>query len=126
VVGANAAISSEFPYHRGVYRAGERLLAVNRAADEEQALILADARVNELFRGLDWVRVDEQAGSTQSLVAEAWRWFLAAMMIALVIEAGLCLPKLRRGNERTRHEGHQGQEGQEKQLGRKARDGAAA
>ena len=56
--------------------------------------MLADTRVAELFRGLDFSRVDDRAGSIQALIQEIWRLFLVAMMVALIVEACLCLPKL--------------------------------
>jgi hypothetical protein len=93
LAGADEAISTEYPFQRGVYAAGERLLAVNRGAPEDQAPIVADARVAGLFEGLDFARVDDQAGSLAALVQEIWRLFLASMMIALIVEAGLCLPR---------------------------------
>ena len=96
VAGAEEAISTEYPFHRGVYQAGDRLLAVNRAAGEDSAPVLADRRVAELFRGLDFARVDDRAGSFGSLIQEIWRLFLVAMMVAMVAEAALCLPKLAR------------------------------
>ncbi len=46
-----------------------------------------------LFKGLDFSRVDDQAGSLGSLIQEVWRLFLAAMMVAMMVEAGLCLPR---------------------------------
>jgi hypothetical protein len=96
VAGAEEAISTDFPFHRGIYAAGERLLAVNRAPGEAQAPVLPDARVNELFSGLDFARVNDRAGSLGSLIQEIWRMFLLAMMAAMVGEAALCLPKLAR------------------------------
>ena len=63
---------------------------------EDQSLILSDAKVNELFHGLDFVRVDDRAGAGNSLMNEVWRMFLVAMMAAMIVEAALCLPKLRR------------------------------
>jgi hypothetical protein len=96
VTGPADAISTDFAHHSGVYSAGERLLAVNRAAAEDQSPVLADARVAALFQGLDFARVDDQAGSLGALIQEIWRLFLAAMIAALIIEAALCLPKLGR------------------------------
>jgi hypothetical protein len=93
LAGAEGAISTEYPYQPGVYQAGGRLLAVNRSAAEDQAAVLDDARVAELFHALDFARVDDRAGSAKTLVQEIWRLFLAAMIAALVCEAGLCLPK---------------------------------
>ena len=91
-------LSTEYPYHRGVYSSADRLLAVNRPAAEDETRILADARVTELFRGLDFVRVNDQAGSLSSLIQEIWRAFMTLMLIALILEAALCLPKLARPN----------------------------
>jgi hypothetical protein len=90
------ALSTDYAYHQGVYTAGDRWLAVNRAAAEDQAPVLADPRVAELFQGLDFARVDDRAGSIKWLIQEIWRLFLASMIVAMVVEAGLCLPKLRR------------------------------
>lgn len=94
ITGAEEALSTEFPFHRGVYASGERLLAVNRAQAEDEAKVLADHRVAELFRGLDFSRVDDHAGSIGSLIQEIWRLFLFSMIVALIVEAGLCLPKV--------------------------------
>ena len=93
VTGDERAISTEFPFHRGVYVSGERWLAVNRPAAEDQAQTLADHRLGELFARLDFARVNDKAGSLGSLIQEVWRLFLAAMIVALIVEAGLCLPK---------------------------------
>lgn len=95
LAGAENALSTDYPFHGGVYSADERLLAVNRSTAEDQALPLEDARVAELFQGLDFVRVDDQAGNINSLIQEIWRLFLATMMVAMVVEAALCLPKVR-------------------------------
>jgi hypothetical protein len=96
LAGDSESISTDYPLHRGVYEAGDRLLAVNRPAAEDQAPVLADRRVDGLFRGLNYLRVEDRAGSLGSLIQEIWRMFLATMMVALVAEAALCLPKLTR------------------------------
>src|SRR5262249_46769173 len=83
--------STEYVHHAGVYAAGEKLLAVNRSPAEDQAAVLADDRVAELFRGLNFVRVDDRAGSLVGLIQEIWRPFLVAMLFAMLVEAGLCL-----------------------------------
>ena len=95
LAGAEAGLSTDYPLHRGIYRSGDRLLAVRRAAAEDLAPVLADDRVAGLFRGLDFARVDDQAGNIGSLIQEIWRLFLVAMMVAMVVEAGLCLPRRR-------------------------------
>ena len=96
LAGDNDAVATEYAFHQGVYAAGDRLLAINRAPAEDNAPVLADARVAGLFRSLDFARVDDQAGSFGSLIQEVWRLFLVAMLVALVAEAALCLPKVAR------------------------------
>jgi hypothetical protein len=95
VAGAESALSTDFALQPGVYGSGDRLLAVNRSAEEDRAPALADEKVAELFKGLDFARVDDKAGNFASLTQEIWRPFLMAMMAALIVEAALCLPKPR-------------------------------
>jgi hypothetical protein len=96
LAGDDGGFSTEYPFHRGVYAASDRLLAVNRARAEDGAAVLGDPRLNDLFRGLDFARVDDQAGNANSLIQEIWRLFLITMMVAMVLEAALCLPKIAR------------------------------
>ncbi len=93
VSGVEEAVSTEFSLHQGVYASGDRLLAVNRPAEEDAAKVAADERIAGLFRGLDFSRVDVQAGGLGSLIQEIWGLFLTIMMVAMVVEAALCLPK---------------------------------
>jgi hypothetical protein len=95
LTGAEEALSTDYPLHRGIYRSADRLLAVSRAPAEDLAAVLADARVAGLFRGLDLTRIDDRAGNFSALIQEIWRLFLLAMMVAMVVEAGLCLPRRR-------------------------------
>jgi hypothetical protein len=93
VAGPPDALSTEYVHHAGVYAAGDRLLAVNRAAAEDQPTMLTDERVAGLFQGLSFIRVDDRPGGLAGLIHEIWRPFLVAMLIALLVEAGLCLPR---------------------------------
>jgi hypothetical protein len=93
LAGADDALSTDFSLHQGVYSSGDRLLALNRSPSEDAASVLPDRRVADLFKGLDFARVDDRAGSTGSLIQEIWRLFLASMIVSLLVEAGLCMPK---------------------------------
>lgn len=95
--GSDEGISTEASCHAGVYSAGDKLLAVNRPILEDEEKQLADATVNELFRGLDFTRVDDRAGVSSSLIQEIWRLFLLLMLLSLVLEAMLCIPRMLRG-----------------------------
>ena len=95
LAGSEHALSTDYAFHQGVYGERGRLLAVNRAASEDNTSVVPDARVAELFDGLDFVHVDALAGDARSLIQEIWRLFLVAMILAMVIEAALCLPTTR-------------------------------
>jgi hypothetical protein len=86
-------LSTESAHHRGAYQAEDRLFAINRSLEEDEGKTLSDDRVSGLFTGLDFSRVDDRAGNTSSMVQEIWRTFLIAMLLALIAEAILCLPK---------------------------------
>jgi len=93
LVGIGDALSTEFGSQAGVYQADDRLLAINRAASEDQIGSLDDPRVAGLFAGLPFSRVDDQAGNLSGIIREVWRLFLVLMIIALLLEAVLCLPR---------------------------------
>lgn len=86
-------LSTDYAVEQGVYSEGAKLISVNRPAAEDVPATLDDARVRDLFQGLDFTRVNDQAGSMQALIEEIWRTFLLIMMIALLAEAALCLPR---------------------------------
>ncbi|QEH32590.1 hypothetical protein OJF2_10670 [Aquisphaera giovannonii] len=95
LAGADEGLSTDAALHRGIYRAGDRLIAVTRSPAEDLAPVVADDRLAGLFRGLDYSRVDDRAGNVGSLIQETWRLFLVGMMVAMVVEAALCMPRPR-------------------------------
>lgn len=91
--GKDAALSSEYPWASGVYENEGQLFAINRMVEEDQCEIVDDKQLARLFAGMDFSRVDDQAGSLAGIVSEIWRFFLVAMIVALLTEAALCLPR---------------------------------
>ena len=78
--------------HAGVYRAGERLLAVNRpAAEDDRALITAETAKN-LLGPLPLQLLQERTARSDALQGEIWRLFLVGMLAFLFLEAWLVLP----------------------------------
>ncbi len=84
---ANAA------HEAGVYRLGDRLLAVNRPSIEDDPEVLSRERLDELLEGANPTLL-EQAGETgdRTLSRDVWRAFLIAMLLFLIGELLLCLP----------------------------------
>ena len=95
VAGAADAISTEAGLEAGVYAAADRLVAVNRSLVEDTSSVAARDRIDGLFRGLSLTRLEGTAGRGDSLVQEIWRAFLIAMLLALVGEGLLSLPRRR-------------------------------
>jgi hypothetical protein len=86
-------LSTERAFTAGVYADEDRWWAVNRSVAEDLRAVLNDEQVNQLFQGLVLARVNEQAGTSRSLVEEIWRVFLVLMLAAMIGEACLCLPR---------------------------------
>jgi len=105
VAGDVETLSTDYAFQRGIYAVGDRLLAVNRPAGEDATAVLSDANVADLFNGLDFTRMDDQAGDVGSLIQEIWRLFLGSMVAAMVVEAVLCLPKRIQAKESARMQG---------------------
>lgn len=69
-----------------------RLLAVNRPPDEDLGRVVSPESLAGLLAGVDYRRIDDSIDGESKLASEIWRIFLAAMALALLAEAILCLP----------------------------------
>lgn len=87
--------SNHLSRYAGVYQEDERLIAVNRSEIEDTVERVDEDQLAGMFNGLDFDRIEQETGTSTSLVQEIWRLFLTAMLIALLCEALLCLPKKR-------------------------------
>jgi hypothetical protein len=81
-------------HEAGIFRFGERLLAVNRPAQEDHPEILTREQLDQALEGTGFTLLD-QTGQTSdpSLSRDVWRAFLIAVLFFLISEALLCLPK---------------------------------
>lgn len=90
-------VDSERPAHpqweAGVYRSGERWLAVNRPAVEDEPEIIEPAGARSVFAGVPFQLWQERGGDGAALQREIWRLFLLAMLGFLLVEALLILPE---------------------------------
>ncbi len=93
VAGNAEALSTEFDAHAGVYTGDALTFAINRATVEDRREALDEETTSQLFEGLPFARVDATAGSLAGIVREIWRLFLILMILALLIEAALCIPR---------------------------------
>lgn len=76
----------------GVYRAGDRLLAVNRPLTEDDPDMLGADGAQKLFGNVPVLTLQERHIEIGQLQGEIWRFFLFAMLFFLVAEGILILP----------------------------------
>lgn len=93
LAGSEEGLSSTYSSIAGVYQGEGELLAINRSAGEDSATIVPAERVESLFANLDFDRVNQKAANSSSLIQEIWRLFLIIVLLALIAEAVLCIPK---------------------------------
>lgn len=86
--------------HAGVYQSGARLLAVNRPAAEDSADQIDATRATALFGNLPLQVWQQEASRRDALEGEIWRLFLTAMLLFLVVEGWLILPRQRAAEPR--------------------------
>ena len=81
-------------YEAGVFRLGDRLLAVNRPPQEDAPEILTREALDTALAGTHYTLLD-QAGQADdpTLSRDVWRAFLVAVLFFFLAEALLCLPK---------------------------------
>lgn len=81
-------------FEAGVFKLGERLLALNRPPQEDAPEILTREALDSVLDGTNYTLLD-QAGQANdpSLSRDVWRAFLVAVLFFLLSEALLCLPK---------------------------------
>ena len=82
--------SSNASYEAGVWKLGERLVATNRPASEDEWLALDQNSIKFILEGTKYSLFEENADS-KSLVKEIWKALLIAMLVFLITEAWLCL-----------------------------------
>ena len=81
-------------YRAGVYRLGERVIAVNRPAAENSPLRVNEEALDTLLEGTSY-SLFEGTKDDNNLVSPVWWAFLIAVLFFLLAEAILCLqPKL--------------------------------
>jgi hypothetical protein len=95
---ADGQLSTEQNLHAGVYENETQLIALNRNVNEDEFATISDEQLETMLGTLDWNRVRDTAGSTSSILQEVWRLFVVLMIIALIAEAILCLPRQSRQN----------------------------
>ena len=89
---ADGSLGKNIALNAGIYRAGERLLAVNRPSAEDDRSVLEPAVAKQLLGPLPLQLLQERTARSDALQGEIWRIFLLGMLAFLFLEAWLVLP----------------------------------
>ena len=79
-------------FEAGVYRSGDRLLAVNRPPAEDEPDVLDSDEARHLFGNLPVQTLEERRFDVGQLQGEVWRVFVFAMLLFLLVEGILIMP----------------------------------
>jgi hypothetical protein len=79
-------------FEAGVYRSGDRLLAVNRPPAEDEPDVLDSDEARHLFGNLPVQTWEERRFDVGQLQGEVWRMFVFAMLAFLIVEGILIMP----------------------------------
>jgi hypothetical protein len=101
-VSVDSTMAKDIRTQAGVYRAGARLLAVNRPVSENDPDVVGTDEERKLFGDLPVQTFQERHFDIEQLQGEIWRFFLFAMLMFLIAEGILILPARRTPTPATR------------------------
>jgi hypothetical protein len=91
-VSVDAPGQKDIRWQAGVYRAGDRLMAVNRPGAEDDPETIESEQARKLFGDLPVQTWQEHQSGAGQLQGEIWRLFVFAMLLLLIAEGILILP----------------------------------
>jgi hypothetical protein len=88
------AAKAEPEFLAGIQKLGDRTLAINRPVTEDIPDIIERSTLAPLLEGTDFSLFEDNSNSGRENISRGvWRGFLIAMLVFLLSEALLCLPK---------------------------------
>ncbi len=91
-VAVDGNVPKDIRVQAGVYRSGDRFMAVNRPGVEDELEVMDAAQAKKLFGDLPFQMLEERRATTDALQGEIWRVLLFGMMAFLLGEGILMLP----------------------------------
>jgi hypothetical protein len=91
-VSVDSTTTKDIRTEAGVYRSGDRLIAVNRPPAEDEPDVIDTDEARKLFVGLPVQTLEERPLDVGQLQGEIWRVFVFAMLLFLIGEGILILP----------------------------------
>lgn len=77
----------------GVYQKDSKLIAINRSKTEDNPETIRDDVLRQLMGDIDFQLVVDSGSKTRPLASEIWRWFAAILVVCLLMEAWMTMPR---------------------------------
>jgi hypothetical protein len=91
-VSVDSTEPKDIRFQAGVYQSGDRMLAVNRPAAEDDPEVVDSGDMRKLFGDLPMRMFDDRQVEPNQLEGEIWRLFLFLMLLFILVEGYLILP----------------------------------
>jgi hypothetical protein len=91
-VAVDSTEPKDIRFQAGVYKSGDRMLAVNRPASEDDPEVVDSSEMKKLFGDLPMRMFEDRQVDTNQLEGEIWRLFLFLMLLFVLVEGYLILP----------------------------------
>jgi hypothetical protein len=95
-VSVDSPAPKDIRYQAGVYKSGDRMMAVNRPAAEDDPEVVEPGEMQKMFGDLPMQMFQDKHVETGQLEGEIWRLFLFTMLLLILVEGILILPAPRR------------------------------
>ena len=94
-VSVDSTAHKDIRFQAGVYKSGDRMMAVNRPAAEDDPEMVESGEMRKLFGDLPMQMFQDRRVETGQLEGEIWRMFLFLMLLLILVEGILILPAAR-------------------------------
>jgi hypothetical protein len=77
----------------GVYQRDAKLIAINRPNTEDDPETINQETLRRLLSGVDFQLIKNSSDSERPLASEVWRWCAALLIVCLLLEAWMTMPR---------------------------------
>ena len=99
--GPGVGIEGERALRAGVYEKSGQVLAINRTGAEDNVATVSPEVLNEILAETNVHQINDVSKKSRPLASEIWHWFVVALVLCLMGEAWLTLPREAKGTDRS-------------------------
>ncbi len=85
-----------------VYELDSKLIAINRPSAEDSLETVSEETLKQLLGTTEFRVIQDVGSNDRALASEIWRWFAAVLVVSLLVEAWMTMPRANQTNLATR------------------------